>query len=294
MEITVAAPGSCGELVQGTIGGQPFLVTCPIDVYNEVTVTSYHRQITAGEKTVSAVRRVLRRFAVPDAVGITATAVLPVGKGLASSSADVSAACLAAALYCGRTLTVHEIADLALSIEPTDGIFYEGCVMFDHVQGRVRKFLGQPPPLIIAVFDTGGEVDTLAFNQRVDLVAKNQAKEPAVRQALELVKAGLAQGDCRLIGEGATISALANQDIIYKAVLPDVIAIARHWGAVGVNTAHSGTVLGCLFSPDAADGIAGCIETIMDRCPGISYWRTVKLASGGLVVRRIKKYDRHG
>ncbi|MBI4506101.1 MAG: GHMP kinase, partial [Chloroflexi bacterium] len=31
-------PGTCGELVQGAIGGQPFLVSCPIDVYARVAV----------------------------------------------------------------------------------------------------------------------------------------------------------------------------------------------------------------------------------------------------------------
>lgn len=288
MEITVAAPGSCGELVQGTIDGQPFLITCPIDVYNAVTVTDRHQRIEAGEKTVTAVRRVLRQLNAPPAVGITAAPSLPVGKGLASSSADVSAACLAAALYSGHVLSAHEIADIALSIEPTDGIFYEGCMLFDHVRGRVRRYLGAPPPLYIAVFDTGGAVDTLQFNRRTDLAEKNRAKEGAVRQALALVQEGLAAGDSERLGLGATMSAFANQSIIAKPALPAILAIARHWGAVGVNIAHSGTVIGCLFPPTARDGIARCVVEVTARCPGVTYWRTVRLISGGLVVRRIQ------
>lgn len=288
MEITVAAPGSCGELVQGTIDGQPFLVTCPIDVHNAVTVTDRHRRVAAGEKTVYAVTRVLRRQGVRTAVGITGSPSLPVGKGLASSSADVSAACQAAALYAGSLLSAHEIADIALSIEPTDGIFYEGCMLFDHVRGRVRRCLGMPPPLYIAVFDTGGAVDTLQFNQRRDLAEKNRAKEPLVRRALAMVEQGLATGDAACLGRGATMSAFANQSIIAKPSLTAIWAIARRWGAVGVNTAHSGTVIGGLFPPAARHNIPQCVAEIRDRCAGVTYWRSVKMISGGLVVRRIQ------
>ena len=39
MELTVRVPGSCGELVQGWLRGEPFLVTCPIDRYTRVRVS---------------------------------------------------------------------------------------------------------------------------------------------------------------------------------------------------------------------------------------------------------------
>ena len=37
--IKVKVPGSCGEIVQGTESGRPFLITCPINCYTEVRVT---------------------------------------------------------------------------------------------------------------------------------------------------------------------------------------------------------------------------------------------------------------
>ena len=85
---------------------------------------------------------------------------------MASSSADISAACLTAAIFCAREMSNYEIANIALSIEPTDGIFYPEIVMFDHIRGRIRYKLGMPPPIAIAVFDYGGEVDTVFFNRR--------------------------------------------------------------------------------------------------------------------------------
>lgn len=40
MDVMVRVPGSCGELVQGYWQGEPFLVTCPINRYTTVHVSS--------------------------------------------------------------------------------------------------------------------------------------------------------------------------------------------------------------------------------------------------------------
>jgi L-threonine kinase len=204
---------------------------------------------------------------------------------MASSSADISAACLAAAIAAGGSLTPDEIADIALGIEPTDGIFYPGVVMFDHLNGLTRHAMGCPPTMTIAIFDVGGEVDTLQFNRRSDLAVLNKAKEKLVRQAVELVRRGIAESDCALIGQGATMSALANQDILYKASLPCVVDLALHYGAVGVNTAHSGTVIGILFDAAAAAGLRECITAVQENCAGVTYLNTASLIAGGLSIR---------
>ncbi len=287
IQATVRAPGSCGELVQGTISGDNFLITCPVDIYSEVTVTPDGQDpATAGEKTIAAVRRTWARLGVaagPFAVAVSSA--LPQGKGMASSSADISAACQAAALAAGRCLTADEIAEIALAIEPTDGIFYPGIVMFDHVRGRTYRHLGGPPPMSILIFDTGGSVDTLEFNRRPDLAALNAAKETDVRQAVDLLSRGLAAGDCALIGRAATISALANQAILPKPALPAVAAIAARHGAVGVNTAHSGTVLGILFPGLPAPAVAdACRAAVARACPELRFLQQARLIPGGLTI----------
>lgn len=47
MEVRCMVPGTCGELLQGSIGGVDSLVSCPIDLYSRVTVEetgeSYYR-----------------------------------------------------------------------------------------------------------------------------------------------------------------------------------------------------------------------------------------------------------
>lgn len=285
MTIKVKAPGSCGELVQGTINGVNFLITCPVDWYSEVTVVPGDNMVHTEPKTTAAVSKTFEYLKISGNIDLTVDSDLPVGKGMASSSADISAACQAAALaVAGRQLSCDEIADIALTIEPTDGIFYPGIIMFDHVAGKIRRYLGNPPPIAIAVFDVGGQIDTLAFNGREDLARLNQMKEPQVMAAVALVAKGLETGDASLIGQGATMSAVANQTILYKPCLEQVIHLSRDFGAVGICAAHSGTVLGVMFSATAMNGYEDCIKEIGRACSGVVYLKTVQLIAGGLSI----------
>lgn len=286
MMVKVKAPGSCGELVQGTLNGNNFLITCPIDLYSEITILPDLQQTgSRGSKLRMAIDKTSHYLQIADnQFAIEVRSDLPSGKGMASSSADISAVCQAIALDAGTSLTPDEIADIALSIEPTDGIFYPGIMMFDHIHGRIRRSLGNPPKIIILVFDVGGEIDTLYFNRRNDLIRLNREKAGQVARALEMVMAGLKSGNSALIGQGATLSALANQKILYKPSLEKVITISNRFGALGVNAAHSGTVLGIMFDFSTLSSYyLDCIAAIQDACPDMRYLRTVKLIAGGLM-----------
>ena len=61
MEIITKAPASCGELIEGVIDGTPFLVTCPISMYAEVTVSDTFTGVHGlGEKAREAMERTLQ------------------------------------------------------------------------------------------------------------------------------------------------------------------------------------------------------------------------------------------
>lgn len=264
-----------------------FLVTCPVAIYSRVTVScgAGSSLSQAGDKVLEAVRRTLAQLGrAGEIVAVRVDTDLPAGKGMASSSADISAACLATALASGSEIDAGAIGDIALAIEPTDGIFLPGITQFDHVAGLVRRGLGAPPPMLVAIFDVGGEVDTIRFNQRSDLAELNRRKEPQVLKALRLVEEGLRTGNCALIGQGATLSALANQTVLPKPALETMIETARFFGAMGINAAHSGTVVGVLFDSTAAAGLERCVAEFGRRFPEIRHFRTVNLVSGGLKV----------
>ena len=66
-------------------------------------------------------------------------------------------------------------------------------------------------------------------------------------EALQLVRHGINERDPKLIGKGATLSAQANQHILYKPQLQSVIDFAESIAASGVTVGHSGTIIGILL-----------------------------------------------
>ena len=254
---TARAPGVCGELVQGTLDGVYYLVTCPIDFFSRVTVELYAAGpgddiplVDAPDdcaKTACAVAQTLERLGRGGlAAKVSVGNPIPRSKGMGSSSADLAAAITATGLALGTELEPETVAEIALGVEPTDGVMVSGLAMFDHREGRIKDSLGPPPPMEIVALDFGGTVDTLEFN-RTDRSELWREIEGDTTEALELVKSGVQRGDPALIGRGATISAWAGQRFLPKPMLPAVADFAGSIGAVGVNVGHSGTIIGVLL-----------------------------------------------
>lgn len=252
MLATARAPGTCGELVQGKIDRVNFLVTCPVDMYSVVTVQLNNSGVIQADPALSKVRTAVEKtLALLDNRGsgavISVSSDIPHGKGMASSTADIAAACAAAGAALGVFLTPPEVAEIALSIEPTDGIMFPGIILFDHIAGRTCRFLGQAPAIEAVIVDLGGTVDTVSFNASGELDGLNRLKEQKVLAALEKMEIALSCRDLKLIGEAATESAFANQHILYKPELAILLEICIQSGGLGINIAHSGTIVGLLF-----------------------------------------------
>ncbi len=254
---TAKVPGACGELVQGYIDGRHFHVTCPIDFYSTVRVEllpGSGRVVAPADcpkarRAVEAALAHLRRVDVDAKLSIESP--LPREKGMASSTADVVGAIKATAAALGKGLAPGDVALLAVSIEPSDGLMLEGIALFDHRTASLMESLGAPPPMRILILDFGGEVETLSFNA-VDRSAQLAARESKWREALSLVRDGLRRGEAALIAQGATLSARTHQEIVPHPHFTDALAFAKKVDALGVNIAHSGTVIGLLFDDDAA------------------------------------------
>ena len=256
---SVLAPGTCGELVQGMTGGVDFLVTCPINQFSRATVTVSRgdgngdrvRGIDHLPKTRQAVTAALGRMArclgVPGLFAdVTIANPIPVGKGMGSSSADITAAVCATGKAAGFDLSPEAVAKIALAVEPTDGVMFPGIAMLDHRQGKIVDLLGAPPPMEVIVIDRGGQVDTLEFN-RIDREEHWRSVTDATSKALELVREGIRRCDPELVGRGATISARAGGPDGAGPWVERASDFAADIGAVGVNVAHSGTVVGILL-----------------------------------------------
>lgn len=255
MEKIVKVPGSCGELIQGYKDNSNFLISCPIDIYSTVKVKTLSKkediQISKRkDKTKKALKKLLKYYN-SDITGLKVeiSSQLPESKGLGSSTADITAALLAAFLVMDREIDLRVIKDIAIEVEPTDATFLQGISLFDHIEGRFLNYLGEIEPIPLMVFDYGGEVDTLDFNMRTDLFQLNKNKADKVNEAYSLIKKGIEQKDSKLIGQGATLSSLANQNILNKPGLEHLVDLLKEQaGFLGINTAHSGTVIGIMVS----------------------------------------------
>ena len=257
MNLKIKVCGSCGEFLQGFFNGEPILITCPIEKFTTVTISDEFSGVEGlGEKSLA----MLKKFD-DFKFGIRLETELPRGKGMASSSADLAAVAKAVALSLQKNISDEEIAKLAASIEPTDGIFFNGVVAMNPVTGKFLKNISVPEKYAVAIFDYGGEVDTVKFNRRSNF------QIPALDDVLNF--------------EMVEKSALANQEILYKKFLAEIISYAKNIGAVTVNVAHSGTVIGIFFHNDDLN-IDKKISEIARRFDFIKFLIKTKLADGGI------------
>lgn len=287
MTYYVRAPGTCGEFIQGSIDGQSFLVTCPINRYSyalsDVTFPLPHHSFSLQPKANRA-KQLVKNLIKPTSVSnpsIYVRSDIVQGKGMASSSADIAVSAMATALALGRPLSNKELESICLAVEPTDAAFYPGITQFDYINGNICNALGNCPPLKILIFDEGGTIDTIHFNQQKDLFKKVQEKEDIIKEAFQLFVDGLNKHDITMIGQAATLSAFGNQRILYKPNLYEFHDIGLSYNSVGTIIAHSGTIMGLLF-PNDYQNIDDCRHYIEQQIPSLQYVDTVETTNEGL------------
>jgi L-threonine kinase len=246
------APGTCGELVQGHIDGQDFLVNCPIDLYA-------HARVEPSDRPGLQLHDAPRFAKIRDTVTLAAHELMfelrhrvevhseiPRGKGLASSTADISAA-LAAVLRSGGVRTSPQVfARLLTEVEPSDCTHFDGIAHVNHLTGDLYESMPAPERLRVLVVDCGGEVDTLSFD-RDKARSVYRACRGRIVEAVEGLKRGLHARCDEWVAQAATLSARISQDILPKPQFEALLAVASEAGALGINCAHSGSVLGVLY-----------------------------------------------
>ncbi len=261
MKVTVETPGACGELVQGQIKGINFHITCPVRLFSKVTASfsslNYLNQKIncfppkpRAQEAANKTFNLLNNGEKKRAINLDFKSEIPDSKGMASSTADITASCLAVAALLKKPITHDQIAQIASTIEFTEGIMYKGIVCFDHVRGILIEKLGFPPPIKILIVDPEECPGNFSFNQNKTAKILYQVNTELVEEAYILVKEGIRQQNPELIGTGATLSALCNQIISYKPDLFKIVSLSRRMGALGVNVAHEGRVIGILLPPD--------------------------------------------
>ena len=286
-----SAPGTCGEFVQGRLDGADFLINSPIDRFSTAwvrgrpgdgaTVMDAHYR----SKVARALAALSERVAFPRGIEMVITSDLPHGKGMASSTADLVAAVGAALDQAGAVWSVDAIARFLVEIEPSDCTHVPGIGHVGHLCGRVFGSFAPPQTLRVVIVDCGGAVDTIGFDRARahSVYARN---EDVMRAILSVALRSL-ETMCPVgLARAATTSARLNQQILPKPQLEDLIAIGREHGALGVNCAHSGSVLGLLYQPagDRGERIRAAVKRTFG--PDVTVIGDHRFISGGVYVRQ--------
>ncbi len=104
---------------------------------------------------------------------------------------------------------------------------------------------------------------------------------------MALIREGMRRGDIQLLAKGATLDAMTYADVVPQPNLPPVLALAKETGALGVNIAHSGTVMGLLFPPNEPALVAHAEQLATTRFSNLERAYRHKLTDGGVRVVQV-------
>ncbi|MEG0811504.1 MAG: GHMP kinase [Eubacterium sp.] len=253
--VTVKAPGSCGEFIQGIYESQPCLVSCPIDLYSSIRISEGQPTRMLDEKAVQMLDLIFREYDLPrdekHRINIHLASDIPVEKGMASSTADIAGIARGISEYYNLGFDNQTIANLCICIEPTDNIMFERLNLFNHMRGDVIMNFETQLEASILIVAFKGRVNTVNFHGQQEGYTTDEVNR--FEKAVQLFKFGLQSKDLDVIGKACTESARLNQKILYKPHLETMAKLSQNFGGHGVLTGHSGTVIGVLYSEDSFD-----------------------------------------
>nr|WP_267135367.1 hypothetical protein [Halomonas dongshanensis] len=227
-----------------------FLVTLPVNIETVVDfevndASRVSASILSRTKACRAVDKYLRLNDFPPGGKLHFKSVFPVGKGLASSSADMVAAIRAAARAYLHEVLPSEVECILRNIEPTDGVMYDGVVSFYHRDVELDERLGDAPHLSIIGACRPGKCDTIKFNQAQHQVSARLRGE--YQELLEAMKIAFRSNDLKEICVISTRSCELSQTFNPMPHLNTMHSLMIETGALGLIAAHSGTYLGLLY-----------------------------------------------
>lgn len=243
----VSCPGSCGELFQCVVGEREYLLSYNIEEKSYARISSNQEsRPQLGDKAKQAVDLLSLPWA--DSGKILSYTDLPVGKGYSSSTADMVAAVQAASLYYQKkSLSPSQLTKLCAKVEPSDSVAFSSWTVIEALSGEVVWQTSWKPELCVYILEPRERLDTQDILRMVDSISYPKLQSAEV---FRLFQEACKYRDLKKLGHLATYSALLNNHRLPKPYLKEIIEIASKHQALGVNVAHSGTVVGVLFSKD--------------------------------------------
>ena len=245
-------PASCGEFVQGILDNEEYLSSYAIDMFSIASLEEKKEDINLGsKKSRKAIEKVFEKFNIPieesKNISLDLKSNIPIGKGMASSTADIGATIKATLSILNKKLNDEEISLIASEIEPTDSIILYKNSIFNPINGSVKKYLSSFDNGRVIILEPKEILETKIIRSNPNYLNIKLENKSIIKKSFNLLEKGLKNNDLKLIGEACTLSSLANENIHKKPYLNEIIEISQSMNAYGVNIAHSGTVIGILI-----------------------------------------------
>lgn len=282
-------PASCGELIQGWILGSEKLVSCPVEWYSTVEVSSGSPQVDERPLSRAMVDRLLQHWHYPAYISqdirIDIQSTIPIAKGMASSTADIAATALATAHFLGHQLDEPTLAQLCVSLEPTDSTVFRQLTLFDHNDASTQISCEAQPQLDLLVLESPETLRTADYH-RIPRQPGLQAGAPALKRAWEKVQEACISQNPYRMGEAATLSAIASQMLLPKPDFDSLLALVEECDLYGVNVAHSGSVVGLMLDRKRHD--VDYIKWMLARKKLTTHWpeqHLLRMVTGGVKLQ---------
>lgn len=261
--VKVRAPGTCGEWIQtyDHASQKECLVSLPINRYNEMTFSFEKpktQRVKRGGLLPKSEQALLR---IGDFIGLSPKEMdmiqiqsqcrsLAIGKGMASSTADLMSIFMGVSALFDKELRSDELLALCCEIEPTDGTMFSGWSLIDHLEGRVMEHFPKILPCEILLLSPGADFDTLSLRKAPEYqqLLKNKSPLP-----LQWFREGMAESSLEKLGNAATQSLLENESILKKKHFHELLELCEKFHCHGLAGGHSGTVTGLILNEKNTD-----------------------------------------
>lgn len=296
-DVPPVASGTCrgtlGELWQGPVEFEGrdrlAIISLPVALYSRASYV-------VGDGDGAELRRFgCKRAAAHDRFvahyGVTCPAGrwqfdsgLPVGHGMASSTADI-----VALLRCLYELTSirYEESDLRTflrGIERSDPVFLDSLALYLSGAQRVVEEFAAPVRFHACYVLGSTKVTTSAIGESRLLKTYGRNRDEYA-DSLDTMRGALAVGDRGAIAGEATRSALLAQEYLKNPLLDSLVADLPYLGAQGVARAHTGSLLALLYdepiSPQLRDTLRAYFRSLGRDCHFAEAGVPESLSGGG-------------
>lgn len=247
MQAVQCYPGSLGEIIQGKAYGKELLLSCPVNLFTSVMVFESFLPVHRNRypKCKKFMKNTLESWGYRrsyDHLDIKITSDIPIGKGFASSTADITALYLSLIKLFNREYDQQELIRNAIDIEPTDSIIFPQMTLFDYKNGDFQENLGSYIEFHVLAFEGQKIIDTVEFNKNVKSDLAN------IDDLIPNLKHAIREGSIEQLANISTESIFRNQYRLNYNILPIIKDIQNKTGGIGIIGAHSGDFLGIIYS----------------------------------------------